>query len=292
MDKTRRGLTRRHFLRGAAVGGAAVAVQAAGLPARAFQGPSVALPMPAAGRVSKAIVNNLGSELARVYNRMRSGGAVTAEDVSTAASGLRLLFDHLAEIELTPEFEQEVVARSQELVYSQPSDAVLDGVRQEMARYGVSLTLEELRERFSRSTVSDKQWALDQIRQTGIQVMVDRAVADLKRLEEDLRLRERPAEPDVPPRPIPREWLLEPMRGRLPEWGPTAVREVQFLPEVRTIQFGGDSCTFWRAQLFIFEAWAGGAGLACLGIFVFCVIAAIMALLIAILEFVYWWYCE
>lgn len=268
-------------------GGAAAALASLDLPASAFEGPSVALPTPAAGRVSKAIVNNLGSELARVYNRMRSAGAVTAEDVSTTASGVRLLFDHFAEIELTPEFEQEVVARSQELVYSQPSDAVLDGVRQEMARYGVSLTLEELRERFSRSTVSDKQWALDQIRQTGIQVMVDRAVADLKRLEEDLRLRERPAEPDVPPRPIPREWLLEPMSGRLPGWGPTAVREVQFLPEVQTVQFGGDNCRFWRAQLFIFEFWAASAGLLCLGIFVFCVIAAIMALLIVALEFIY-----
>jgi len=136
-------------------------------------------------RLSNAVLDHVTAELGSVGRSVVSRGSKTASDVRAVATNMRLLFNHFEEVQLAPVLEQSMRECPLEVLNFAPQEKHLRSIQDLMASQGLSVPLERLREVFS-APYEGKVRALSEIQRIGILGFINRGLGILNQLANDL----------------------------------------------------------------------------------------------------------
>lgn len=173
------GISRRRFLESTIVG--SVPAVFAGIGGVPMTRPGVSLgELGSQKQLSHAIVDHVGSELARVYHAIRTRGSVRADDVRAIAANMRLLCAHLEEVGLNAAIEQYARESAQEALSFVPQEEHLREIHARLTALGIPVSRQWLQRRLALSQ-ERKAHLLSQIERFGIRGVIKGGIGILNR---------------------------------------------------------------------------------------------------------------
>jgi hypothetical protein len=164
---------------------------------RTFLGTAIAGAIPLAFQGSKAllaqapasdpVLDHIGREFAGAYNRLKSRGMARGEDLRIVATNLRLFLARGSELRLDARLQRSVrrrIAREgrEAVLNAVPDDATLIAIQNGLKEYGVTVTVDEVKDSFVRIPWETRTRALTELETVGMSRTLFQAAATAERL--------------------------------------------------------------------------------------------------------------
>lgn len=136
-------------------------------------------------RLSSAVLTAAMSDSVRLINKIKAKD-VKAQDARSAAVSLRIMFNHFDEIGLNKSNEKRMRERREALIDSKPSDELVNSLSTRLEEVGLLMTPDEIRDRFTKPSSSDRAASIDLINEKGLRSVQEKYLEMLDRFADRL----------------------------------------------------------------------------------------------------------